>query len=115
METFGKRLRALRVEQDMTGQELGKVFNVTKTAISNWENGNRFPDETILRKISDYFDVSIDYLLGKTDIKNPYKEEQEEIQTIAAHHDGDEWTEEELEELEMFKDLVRQRRKKKKK
>jgi hypothetical protein len=45
-------------------------------------------------------------LLGKTDIKNP-------IETIAAHHDGDEWTEEELEEIEAFKEFVRMRRKQK--
>ena len=72
MGTFGERLRMLRKEKGMTGQELGKVFNVTKTAVSNWENGNRFPDENILKKISDYFNVSIDYLLGRTDIRNPY-------------------------------------------
>jgi len=46
------------------------------------------------------------FLLGKTDIKNP-------IETIAAHHDGDEWTEEELEEIERFKEFVKMKRKQK--
>jgi hypothetical protein len=44
-------------------------------------------------------------LLGLTDIKNP-------PETIAAHHDGEDWTEEELEDIEKFKEFVRMRREK---
>jgi hypothetical protein len=47
--------------------------------------------------------VSVDYLLNKTDIKDP-------IETIAAHHEGDDWTEEELEDIEKFKEFVRMKR-----
>ncbi|MBU5308036.1 helix-turn-helix domain-containing protein [Clostridioides mangenotii] len=68
---FGNRLKQLRFEKDMTGEELGKVFNVTKVAISNWESGRRFPDQDTLIHICDYFNVSIDYLLGRTDNKSP--------------------------------------------
>lgn len=67
MATFGERLKILRTEKEMTGEELGDIFNVTKTAISNWENGNRFPDEPVLIKLADYFNVSLDYLLGRVD------------------------------------------------
>jgi len=69
MKTFGSRLKELRDDIDVTGDELGKVFHVTKVAISNWENRNRFPDEDMLNKIADYFNVTLDYLLGRTDIK----------------------------------------------
>ena len=51
--------------------------------------------------------VSIDFILGKTDIRTP-------IETIAAHHEGEEWTEEELEEIERFKEFVRMKRQQKK-
>jgi len=114
MSNFAKRLRELRKEKGLTGEELGKKFSVTKTAVSYWENDKTFPDELTIKKLADFFECTTDYLLGRTDIKNPYKEEEYEIQTIAAHHDGEEWTEEELEELEMFKELVRKRREKKK-
>lgn len=67
MATFGERLKILRNEKQMTGEELGKIFNVTKTAISNWENGNRFPDEPVLIQIADYFNVALDYLLGRVE------------------------------------------------
>jgi transcriptional regulator with XRE-family HTH domain len=69
VNTFGSRLKELRNDINATGEELGKVFHVTKVAVSNWENGNRFPDEDMLNKISDYFDITLDYLLGRTDIK----------------------------------------------
>lgn len=69
MKTFGDTLKQLRIERNMTGKELGAVFNVTKTAISNWENGNRFPDQDVLKSISDFFGVTLDYLLGKSDSK----------------------------------------------
>ena len=42
LKTFGERLRELRHENHITGDELGKKFNVTKTAISYWENGKSF-------------------------------------------------------------------------
>lgn len=67
MSTFSVRLRELRKGKQLSGEELGKVFSVTKTAISYWENGKTFPDEDTLKKMADYFNVSLDYLLGRTD------------------------------------------------
>lgn len=67
MKTFGPRLRLLRNEKQLTGEELGRIFNVTKVAISNWESGNRTPDAEMFIKVADFFDVSLDYLFGRTD------------------------------------------------
>jgi transcriptional regulator with XRE-family HTH domain len=67
MSIFGKRLKELRNEKDLTQEKLGQIFNVRKGTISNWENGNRFPNEETLIKLADFFDVSVDYLLGRTD------------------------------------------------
>ena len=58
-----------------------------------------------IRKIADVLGTTTDYLLGRTDEKNPYEPE-----TIAAHKEGDEWTEEELEDIEKFKEYIRMRR-----
>jgi len=51
----------------MTQEQLGKKINVTKVSISGYENGTRSPDVETLQKIAEVFDVSIDYLLGRTD------------------------------------------------
>lgn len=67
MNTFGNRLKQLRNEKELTGDEFGKLFNVTKSAISNWETRGRFPDEDMLKRLSNYFGVTLDYLLGESD------------------------------------------------
>lgn len=69
---FGKRLKLLRTNLNLTQKQLGKNLNLSQRAISSYENGLRFPDEQILNLIADYFNVSIDYLMGRTDIKNIY-------------------------------------------
>lgn len=64
---FGKRLRALRKENKLTMREFGEKFSLAESTISGYENGNRKPDMDILSKFADYFNVSTDYLLGRTD------------------------------------------------
>lgn len=67
---FGDRFRDERLKKGLTGEKIGSILKVSKTAISNWENGNRAPDYETLIKIADLFDVSTDYLLGRTDDRN---------------------------------------------
>ena len=69
---FGKRLRKLRESKNISQVELAKVFNITSAALSQYELNKRFPDEETLHKLADYFDVSVDYLLGRTDIRAPH-------------------------------------------
>lgn len=66
---FSKILRQLRTEHNLSQLELGNELNLAQRTISNYENGNRFPDELVLNLIADYFDVSMDYLLGRTSLK----------------------------------------------
>lgn len=74
MDTFGQRLRIERINKGWTGEELGKMLNVTKVAISKWELDERFPDKDTLVKISDIFDISLDYLLCRTNERKPLNE-----------------------------------------
>lgn len=67
----GERLKKLRTKKKLTQTELGKIVNVTKVSISGYENGNRSPDTDTLEKLADYFGVSTDYLLGRTDTPEP--------------------------------------------
>lgn len=64
---FGVRLRELRREKGLTMKELGKKFSLAESTISGYENGNRKPDLDMIDAFADYFEVSTDYLLGRTD------------------------------------------------
>ena len=64
---FGEILKDLRIERNVGQVELSKALNVSKGIISLWENNLREPKLSNLIAISDYFNVSIDYLAGKED------------------------------------------------
>lgn len=67
------RLKFLRNEKGENLEKIAKYLNVSIQTISNYENEKRdMTPETII-KLAEYFNVSTDYLLGKTDIKNPEK------------------------------------------
>lgn len=68
--TFGQRLKLLREETGMTQKDLGDKINVSKANISKYESGNIEANFDTLEKLSNLFDVSFDYLLGRTEIRN---------------------------------------------
>lgn len=74
---FKERLKSLRKQNKMTQADLAQVLNYGYTAISNYESGRNEPSISDLKKIAQYFDVSMDYLLCVNDIKNPYAEASE--------------------------------------
>lgn len=67
MNKFGVRLKHLREERKLLSKDFAKIMNVEPATITNWEKGNRFPKDSMLIKIADYFDCSTDYLLGRTE------------------------------------------------
>ncbi|WP_238884439.1 helix-turn-helix transcriptional regulator [Clostridium sp. YIM B02551] len=70
MNTIGDRIKNVRENMNLTGEEFGKKLNVTKVAVSNWENNNRKPDLDMIVRIAEMGDVSTDYLLCRTDDRN---------------------------------------------
>lgn len=64
MIIFGKRLKELRLANNMTQTELGNLINTSKVSISFYERGNRMPSIETLISLSDIFDVDVNYLLG---------------------------------------------------
>lgn len=68
---FGERIRSLRKSRKLTMKQLGDVFNLAESTISGYENETRKPDIEILNKLADYFDVNVDYILGRTDESSP--------------------------------------------
>lgn len=65
---FKIRLKELRIEKNISQAEIGKLLNMSKMAISHWEKGNSEPSIDQLKKLALFFDVSIDYLVGYTEL-----------------------------------------------
>ncbi len=57
----------MRVEKNLSRRELATVLNVSERLISYWENGDRECNFDMLIKIADFFEVPLDFLLGRTD------------------------------------------------
>ena len=62
------RLKKLRTEKNISQLKLALDLNMNQNSISRYETGEREADYATLIKIADYFDVSIDYLLGRSDL-----------------------------------------------
>ncbi|WP_206457857.1 helix-turn-helix domain-containing protein [Anaerovorax sp. IOR16] len=67
MFNFGEHLKALRKAQNITQKQLAQDINASERGIQNYELNLRKPTYDILIALADYFDVSIDYLVGRTD------------------------------------------------
>lgn len=72
------RLKELRANKSMTQRELANQLNISSSSIAMYETGQRMPDAEVLELFADYFNVTVDYLLGRTD--NPFP-----VDTLAAH------------------------------
>lgn len=76
---IGKRLKELRKEQGIEAQYIAKQINVSKSTYSYYENNKSDPSFETLKKLADLFNVSTDYLLGRTDMKEIAIMEGDEI------------------------------------
>ncbi len=132
---IGWAVKEERQEQGLTQQQLGEAVGVSQTTISQYERGLISIPSDIAEKIADVFGMSLPAFLHKYNMFDEYippefdgdvdkylafkKAEEEDakrdpgydIETIAAHHDGEDWTEEELREIERFKEFLRSKRK----
>ena len=61
--SIGNQIMIIRREQQLTQEQFGNLFHVTRQTVSNWENGKSYPDLQLLVAISDQFGVSLDTLL----------------------------------------------------
>ena len=66
MASFGELLKELREDKKISQKELAKKIYVTVGTISNYENNQHYPDIEKLIMLADYFNVSTDYLLGRS-------------------------------------------------
>lgn len=69
--SFGNILKKIRQDNSLTQEELAKKIETSRSNIANYENDKNMPSIDVLDKLAKTFNCSIDYLLGKSDIKNP--------------------------------------------
>lgn len=93
---FAKRLKQLRNENNLTQEELAQKISKTRSTIAGYETERKEPDYETLTLIAEVFGTTIDYLMGASDIRNPYK------QNIKSS-DEEKLTPEEIELLETIK------------
>ena len=68
-----QRIRDLREDHDLTQTQIAKVLNMSQTGYSQYEIGKNDIPTKVLIKLSEYYNTSVDYLLGLTDEMKPYK------------------------------------------
>ena len=66
------RLRQLRHEHGYTQAELGKILFIGQNSLSDYERGKRLCTIDLLMQLADLYGVSVDYLMNRTDVKEPY-------------------------------------------
>ena len=67
MLALNENIKKLRIVRGLNQVEFAKILCVTKQCVSNWENDNVVPSIDMLCKIADFFEVSTDYLLGRSE------------------------------------------------
>ena len=99
---IGNRIRILREEKGLKQEELAKKICVSPSAIGMYERNSREPNNELTIKLANFFNVSTDYLLGKTDKRNYDKDEMDF--RFAYHKEMEGLTEQEIKEaLEFYK------------
>ena len=83
--SFSLRLKELRQEKGVSQKELAEYLNIVQGTVSAWEVNHAAPNIETLIDLADYFDVSVDYLVAASDIKNPFSPYNKELaQTIES-------------------------------
>ena len=67
-----ERIRGLREDKDLKQEDIAKMLNCTQACYSHYESGKRDIPTDVLQKLADFYGVSVDYLLGRTNNKIPY-------------------------------------------
>lgn len=104
MATFGERLKKLRKDKKVTQKELANFLKIAESSVSMYERNEREPSFDLVKRLSNFFDVTSDYLLGISEDEDPIY--------VAFSHGNDELTEDEKEFLERQLAEFRELRKK---
>ncbi|MGE5574013.1 MAG: helix-turn-helix domain-containing protein [Bacteroidota bacterium] len=96
---FARRLAKLRAARGLSQYRLAELLGFSRGQISNYEQGSREPDHATLQKLADFFDVSIDYLLGRTDdprLATPIEDRVTAARRLQAIRVSRDWSQQDL-------------------
>jgi transcriptional regulator with XRE-family HTH domain len=100
MATLGQRLQLLREERKIGQKEIAGLLKVSISSIGKYENGERTPSPDAIGRLADFFEVSADFLLGRSDIRDTAEK------ILARLNIGTTLPEEGLKELELLKGYI---------
>ena len=113
MATFSERLRQLRNAHDLSQMEFSRQLGISKSSVNMYERGEREPNLEILGRIADFFNVDMDFLLGKSDIEKKaggeFRPVSEEDIKFALFGGSGEITDAMYEEVKQFAAFVKNR------
>lgn len=78
---LAERIKELREKKDLSQKQLAGILHISQSSISEYESGNQQPPIEMLMQLADFFDVNIDYLLGRTNISISLNRLTEKIST----------------------------------
>lgn len=118
MNTVEKIIKLMN-DHNVTAASITKELGLNHSAIDNWKSGKAKPSADALSKLADYFDVSVDYLLGRTDDPSPYPNQNLNIPQDIANvqfaffeGDKDELTQEDIDDIAKYVRYMREKRRK---
>ncbi len=96
-KNIGNRIKQLRIEADLTQEELANKLKSVKgkSSIANYENGSNLPSDEVKFQLCNIFNCSLDYLMCKTDIRNPEEQIKQEFE-FAYHKEMEGLSDEEI-------------------
>ncbi len=100
------RLKELRLERGLLQSDIAKIINKSERTVGFYETGERDMGTETLAILSDFLNVSIDYLLGKSNIRNPEKLDKELLDIGLSKKDYNPPTKEQQEKIEEFARFV---------
>ena len=71
-----RRIRDLRELKNLNQKQVGQILNVAQRTYSRYENGERTIPPEVLSKLADFHETSVDYIIDRTDVKNPYPKKE---------------------------------------
>ena len=83
---IGNKIKTARIEKNLTQEQVAELLGVSRQTISNWENEKSYPDIISVIKMSECYDVSLDYLLkGEQKMKNYYDYLEESTNVVKSN------------------------------
>lgn len=102
---FAQRIKELRLKNDLTQKDLSDFLVVTPKTVSFYELGQRMPPANVLMKLCQKFNVSVDYLLGLTDIPDTIDDYIAKQKKTGTQPAADEYSADERKIIDMYRQL----------